>query len=38
MSEALYRLMGIIARIHNYIMHLNDRFEYNFSDKALESV
>lgn len=35
MSEALYRLMGIIARIHNYIMHLNDRFEYNFSDKAL---
>ena len=27
--------MGIIARIHNYIMHLNDRFEYNFSDKAL---
>lgn len=35
MSEALYRIMGIIARIHNYIMHLNDRFEYNFSDKAL---
>ncbi len=35
MSEALYWLMGIIAKIHNYIMRLNDRFEYNFSDKAL---
>lgn len=35
MSEALYWLMGIIAKIHNYIMHLNDKFEYNFSDKAL---
>ena len=35
MREALYRLMGIVAKIHNYIMRLNDRFEYNFSDKAL---
>ena len=35
MSEALYRLMGIIAKIHNYIMRLNDKFEYNFSDKDL---
>lgn len=35
MSEALYWLMGIIAKIHNYIMRLNDKFEYNLSDKAL---
>lgn len=35
MSEALYSIMRIIARIHNYILHLNDRFEYNFSDKDM---
>ena len=35
MSEVLYSLMGIIAKIHNYIMHLNDAFEYNFSDKEM---
>lgn len=35
MSEVLYWVMGIIAKIHNYIMHLNDRFEYNFSDKDM---
>lgn len=35
MKEVLYSLMGIIARIHNYIMHLNDAFEYNFSDKEM---
>ncbi len=27
--------MRIIAKIHNYILHLNDKFEYNFSDKDL---
>ena len=35
MREVLYGITEIIARIHNYIMHLNDRFEYNFSDKDL---
>lgn len=35
MKEVLYSLMGIIAKIHNYIMHLNDAFEYNFSDKEM---
>jgi hypothetical protein len=35
MSEVLYWVMGIIAKIHNYIMHLNDKFEYNFSDKDM---
>ncbi len=35
MTEALYGIMRIIAKIHNYILHLNDKFEYNFSDKDL---
>lgn len=35
MTEVLYGIMRIIAKIHNYIMHLNDRFEYNFSDKDM---
>ncbi len=35
MTKVLYGIMEVIARIHNYIMHLNDRFEYNFSDKDL---
>ncbi len=35
MSEVLYSLMRIIAKIHNYLMHLNDAFEYNFSDKEM---
>ena len=35
MAQALYGIMRIIAKIHNYILHLNDKFEYNFSDKDL---
>lgn len=35
MRELLYGFTEIIARIHNYIMHMNDRFEYDFSDKDL---
>ena len=35
MRELLYGITEIIARIHNYIMHMNDRFEYDFSDKDL---
>ena len=35
MTQALYGIMRIIAKIHNYILHLNDKFEYNFSDKDL---
>lgn len=35
MTEALYGIMRIIANIHNYIMHLNDKFEYDFSDKDM---
>lgn len=35
MTQALYGIMRVIAKIHNYILHLNDKFEYNFSDKDL---
>lgn len=35
MSDFLYSLVGMIAKIHSYIMHLNDAYEYNFTDKEL---
>lgn len=35
MSRYLYRVVEWIAIIHNYILKINDRFEYNFSDKEL---
>lgn len=35
MKEFLYYIVRIIAKIHNYLMGLNDAYEYNFSDKEL---
>ena len=35
MSKYLNMLVAWIARVHDMIMKLNDRFEYNFSDKEL---
>lgn len=35
MSRFLYALVGMVAKIHNYIMQLNDAYEYNFTDKEL---
>ena len=35
MSKYLHMLVAWITRAHNYIMSLNDSFEYNFSDKEL---
>lgn len=35
MTEMLYWLVGFIAKIHGCILHLNDEFEYNFTDKEL---
>lgn len=35
MSRLLYALVGMVAKIHNYIMRLNDAYEYNFTDKEL---
>lgn len=35
MTKLLYWFVEQIARIHNYILRLNDAYEYNFSDKQL---
>ncbi|MBQ8261144.1 MAG: hypothetical protein IJZ00_12010 [Lachnospiraceae bacterium] len=35
MKELLYKIMELIARIHQYIMGLNDAYEYDFTDKEL---
>lgn len=35
MKEALYWGVGVVARIHNSIMELNNQFEANFTDKEL---
>ena len=35
MENALYAIVEIIARIHSYLLKLNDSYEYNFSDKEL---
>lgn len=35
MKELLYYFVGIIAKIHDKIMQLNNSFETNFSDKDL---
>lgn len=35
MGRLLYYAVEIIARIHNYLLRLNDAYEYNFSDKEL---
>lgn len=35
MKEFLYDIVGLIAKIHSYVLRLNDAYEYNFSDKEL---
>lgn len=35
MRDFLYWCVGIIARIHNELMHLNDAYEVNFTDKEM---
>lgn len=35
MRAFLYGIVEIIARIHSYLLKLNDAYEYNFSDKEL---
>lgn len=35
MGKFLYWIVGQVARIHNYLLRLNDAYEYNFSDKEL---
>lgn len=35
MKELLYWIVECIAKIHSYILRLNDAYEYNFTDKEL---
>ena len=35
MGRVLYWLVELVARVHSYLLHLNDTYEYNFSDKEL---
>lgn len=35
MEKALYAVVEMIARIHSYLLKLNDSYEYDFSDKEL---
>lgn len=35
MEKLLYWVVGQVARVHNYLLQLNDAYEYNFSDKEL---
>lgn len=35
MGRFLYWIVGQVAKIHNYLLRLNDAYEYNFSDKEL---
>lgn len=35
MKELLYMIVEYIAKIHNYLLRLNDAYEYNFTDKEL---
>ena len=35
MARVLRMLVAWLSRAHNYILSLNDRFEYSFSDKEL---
>ena len=35
MKESLYKIVEYIAKIHTYIMGVNDKYEYNFTDKQL---
>ena len=35
MGRILYWAVEIIARIHSYLLKLNDAYEYNFTDKEL---
>lgn len=35
MERALYAIVEMIARVHSYLLKMNDSYEYNFSDKEL---
>lgn len=35
MKEALYYIVGMVAKLHNLILSLNDSYESSFTDKEL---
>lgn len=35
MGKFLYLIVEMIARVHSWLLKLNDSYEYNFSDKEL---
>lgn len=35
MKQLLFYIVEMIARVHSYILRLNDAYEYNFTDKEL---
>ena len=35
MSRFLYWIVEMIAKVHNWLLKLNDAYEYNFTDKEL---
>ncbi len=35
MGKFLYWIVGQVAKIHSYLLRLNDAYEYDFSDKEL---
>ena len=35
MKELLYWIVECIAKIHSWLLRLNDAYEYNFTDKQL---
>ena len=38
MTQVLYKIVGLIAKIHTYILSLNDLYEYQFNDKELHFI
>lgn len=38
LKELLYYGVEVIAKIHNKLLSINDRFEYNFTDKELHFI
>lgn len=38
MENFLYWIVGLISRLHTYIMGFNDQVEYNFTDKELHFI
>lgn len=38
MTKFLYMIVGIIARIHTFILKINDSYEYALTDKQLHFI